>query len=85
MTVFAKGTTWGQISILSFVYGEKVHTLHELFIALYCTLLAGSVFEIRLRKVWNYKKCAIKRIVFKHLLSIKATTFHILPCHGTPG
>ena len=42
--------------------------LLPLYNALYCASAAGSVSEIYLRKVWNYEKCLVEKIPFKHLL-----------------
>ena len=50
---------------------QRESTLDELSVALHCASLAGPISEIRLRKVWNYERCVIKKTVFKHLLPVK--------------
>ena len=63
MTVFAKRDH------LSFAYDLNV--LFFFYNALYCALVAGSVSEIYLCKVWNYEKCVVEKTTFKHLLPVK--------------
>ena len=70
MTVFAKRDHLGANLDFEFCI-QRESTLHELSVALYCASLAGSVSEIRLRKVWNYEKCVIKKTALKHLLPVK--------------
>ena len=70
MTVYAKRDHLGANLDFEFcIWCES--TLDELSVALYCASLTGFVSEIRLRKVWNYAKCVIKKIVLKHLLPVK--------------
>ena len=60
VTVFAKRDHLG--ANFNFEFCIRCEgTLDELPVALYCASLAGSVSEIRLRKVWNYEKCDIKK------------------------
>ena len=70
MTVFAKRDHFGANVDFEFCI-RRESTLDELSVALYCALLAGFVSEIRLRKVWNYVKCVIKKTALKHLLPVK--------------
>ena len=81
-----KGTTWGQISILSFVYDLNV--LFFLFTMHFnCATVAGSVSEIYLHKVWNYEKCIVEKTTFKYLLPVKPqhfVFFRVFRPHGLP-
>ena len=70
VTVFAKRDHLGaNLDFESCIWSECA--LLPLYNAFHCVSLAGSVSEIYLRKVWNYEKCIVEKITFKHLLPVK--------------
>ena len=70
VTVFAKRDHLGANLNLEFCIWSE-YPLLPLYNALYWALVASSVSEIHLRKVWNFKKCVVEKPTFKHLLPVK--------------
>ena len=70
VTVFAKKDHLGANFDFEFCIWSECALL-PLYNALYYALVADSVSEICLRKVWNYEKCVVEKTTFKHLLLVK--------------